>query len=49
MILVTSLRDDTFKLTQEIINSAFSKHQLQSFIISNDCLKICELLGTGEM
>ena len=49
MTLMTRLTDDTFKPTQEIINSAFNKHRLQDFIISTDCLKICELLGTGEM
>ena len=49
MALMISLTDDTFKPTQEIINNAFDKHQLQGFIISTDCLKICELLGTGEM
>ena len=49
LALMTSLTDDTFKPTQEIINSAFNKHRLQDFIISTDCLKICELLGTGEM
>ena len=28
---------------------AFTKHKLQNFVISNDCLRILELLGGGEM
>ena len=47
--LMATLKDDALKPTQEIINSTFSKHHLQDFVISNDCLKICELLGAGEM
>ena len=31
------------------INNAFTKHGLQSFVISIDCLRILELLGEGEM
>ena len=49
LTLMASLKDDTFKPTQEIINYTFRKHHLQDFVISNDCLKICELLGTGEI
>ena len=49
LALITSSGDADFKLTQEIINNTFSKHQLQDFIISKDCLKICELLGAGKM
>ena len=44
---MTSSEEANFKLTLEIINNTFSKHQLQDFIISNDSLKICELLGAG--
>ena len=32
----------------EIINSALTKHRLQKFTISNNRLKILELLGAGE-
>ena len=38
----------TFKLTQGAINHAFTKHQLQHFVISNNYLKILELLGEGN-
>ena len=38
-----------FKLTEEIINFAFTKYKLQNFVISRDCLKICELLGGGKI
>ena len=31
------------------INNAFTKHQLQNFVISSDCLRIFELLGGGKM
>ena len=46
---MAALTDDTIKLTQELINYTFSKHRLQDFVISNDCLKICELIGAGEI
>ena len=29
------------------INNAFNEHQLQNFVISNDCLQVLELLGGG--
>ena len=49
LTLMATLKDDTFKPIQEIINYTFRKHHLQDFVILNDCLKICELLGTGEI
>ena len=38
-----------FKLTEEVINFAFTKYKLQNFVMSRDCLKICELLGEGKI
>ena len=49
LTLMATLKDNVLKPTQEIINSTFSKHHLQDFVISTDCLKICELLGAGEI
>ena len=49
MALLTNSTLDTIKPTQEMIDSAFSKHHLQEFIISIDRLKICDLLGAGEI
>ena len=47
--LINSSTECSFKLTEEGINYAFNKHQLQNFVISRDCLKICEVLGEGKM
>ena len=41
--------DGRFKLTEGVINVAFTKYKLQNFVISKDCLKICELLGEGKI
>ena len=41
--------DGRFKLTEGAINLAFSKYKLQNFVISRDCLIICELLGEGKI
>lgn len=48
LTLISSSTDSTFKLTEEAINIAFTKHQLQKFVIPRDCFKICELLGEGK-
>lgn len=49
--LALSITSDevTFKITEEVINFAFTENKLQNFIISSDILKVCELLGAGEM
>ena len=47
--LKPSSTDSRFKLTKEAINITFTKHQLQKFVISRDCLKICKLFGEGKI
>lgn len=47
--LMRSSTNNGFKLTEGAINITFTEHQLQKFVISRDCLKICEILGEGKL
>ena len=46
--LRSSFTDSAFKLTEGAINTVFTEHNLQKFVIPGDCLQICELFGEGK-
>ena len=47
--LTISSKECTFELTEKTISFAFTKNQLQNFVIPMNCLKIHESIGEGKI